>query len=78
MRERDRSVTDVLKERLSLTHRRNPIVGAAQAAFRGMEQREPAVVDAMDESPLPPQSSIEQVRSANASRILAQVVEQAG
>jgi hypothetical protein len=75
--ERDRSTTEILRQRVSLTHPRNPLVGAVQAAFRGMELRAPAV-DAVDETLLPPQTTLEQVRSANASRILAQAVEHAG
>lgn len=77
MSERDRSATEILRQRVSLTHPRNPLVGAVQAAFRGMEIQAPAV-DGIDESLLPPQTTLEQVRSANASRILAQTVEHAG
>lgn len=70
MDERDISTRLELQERLrlgtepSLSHSSNRAVTAVQLAMKGIV--------------LPPQSAAERVRSANTSRILTLLVEQAG
>ena len=78
MSELNKRTNRVLGERLSLTSRRNPLVNAAQEALRGMGLTAPEVIDAATESPVPAKTTLEEVRSANASIILARAVEQAG